>query len=42
MSTPHKCLICNGEGMIFPDYLGTSTAKETYHGCNGTGIVWSE
>ena len=42
MATPYKCPICNGEGMIYPYYQTTSTAKIKCHGCNGTGIIWSK
>ena len=30
-----------GEGVIFPYNAGTSTAKIQCHGCDGTGIIWS-
>ncbi len=38
MSTPYKCILCDGTGQNPPHSCGTYA---TCHGCNGTGIIWS-
>ena len=39
---PHKCPLCNGNGTIPNRYDSTSANEKQCHGCNGTGILWSE
>jgi len=47
--TPHKCPICNGNGIIDAGFYNqtsgywTSTEGiEACRACNGTGIVWEK
>jgi len=47
--TPHKCPICNGNGMVDAGFYNqtsgywTSTeGTEACRACNGTGIVWEK
>jgi len=48
MSTPHRCPICNGNGLVPNGFYNqtsgmwctTDTAPECCKSCNGKGIVW--
>jgi hypothetical protein len=44
VSTPHRCPICLGRGMVDfdPDLpgVGTATGPRPCKPCSGTGIVW--
>ncbi len=37
---PHKCPVCNGEGIKNTGYGFQATTKEECHACKGSGIVW--
>jgi DnaJ-class molecular chaperone len=49
-SIPHKCPVCNGQGLVSrPPYIAgdqnewfsSSAGPFTCHACGGSGIVWS-
>lgn len=50
MATPHKCPICEGQGLVSrPPWLAGDqhtwtgdSAGYQCHACNGTGVVWGE
>lgn len=50
MSIPHKCPVCDGQGIVSrPPYLAgdvetweDSQTSYPCRACNGTGIVWGE
>lgn len=49
-SKPHKCPVCNGNGLVPPRFYNQvsgqwstiNTAPETCRTCNGRGIVWQD
>lgn len=42
MSTPHKCPVCEGSGLIAETTEGgRNTHSVDCHACEGKGIVWS-
>jgi hypothetical protein len=37
----YRCPICNGSGMVEPNFGGPATGtSKTCPGCNGTGMQW--
>ena len=47
MSTPYKCIICQGRGVLvkggdIDDVPGQNTPCRICHACDGKGIVWSK
>jgi len=51
MSTPHRCPVCEGTGLVpvgfyraigTPDYTTSNAAPEQCRSCGGQGIVWAD
>jgi len=51
MKIPHKCPVCNGQGLVpngyysvigVASYSTTNATPEQCRSCNGTGIVWEQ
>lgn len=49
--TPHKCPVCNGQGLVSRppwmagdvyEWSSSDCAPHPCKACNGTGIVWSQ
>jgi len=50
MNIPHKCPVCNGNGLVPNGFYSQTTGEwstssvvpEKCRACNGTGVVWDE
>ena len=41
MTTPHRCPVCNGSGLVYGTLYHGPVEQVPCRSCNGTGVVWS-